>query len=1146
MAVNVGVQESEIIVPGEPSGATGDNSKVSGDTTLASGKNSTASGDNTKASGDNSTASGKQTQALGLNSKASGQSSVAQGVNSSSEGLGTSAVGNNSHAEGELSKSVGVDSHAEGHKTKAEGKASHAEGTLSKAEADFTHAEGVNTLASGLNSHSEGFHTIASGLNSHAEGDNTEASGIDSHAEGDGSVAGGDQSHAEGLNTSTSGIASHAEGNGTTASGNNSHVEGSGGTASGLNSHAQGDSTTASGVASDASGNTTVASGENSHAGGLESEASGAQAFASGTRALSEGVDSHSLGFGTRATGDGSFSGGQGDFAGQQIDYTSRTNKKGLICFQEQQFFIDDDNWLYARGENSKGQLGLGHSNDVAEFTAVGIQVRQIASCYYGWSTFVIGLDNKLYGAGDTGFYSNDALGNGRVFTGALNSTTFIQSDFASPIKNLGGSFYGVFITTEDDQLWSSGNWGYLMNDNAYNTNTFRQVTGQTAKLLWPYNNYNFFAAWVDSSDTMWTTGPSGMGIIIGDSSGFDRGPTTTGEQVSDFWLLQGAFFACKTLDGRWLAAGNDPRVYSNWDFFDGQVPFFISTYDFVEFTFPANMQIDSLFGTDYDFAPYSSATKTVYLDRDMEWQAGYTTYGVQLAGYVAIPDVVNLQDTMETIAITKTDKISYDVCDWAVPAFGYPTAYDTWTQMHASLPTTTLNEIPLIGDVLPNSSGDASFSYGVRTRANGIGSHAIGFETIADGNNSHAEGENTVETSEKIVISLDNLYKYETSAPSTTGGNYQVLSPSDIEANDYFGDEDAVAVSGTHILVGSRLEDDGVTSDMGAAYIFNIDGSGEIKLTASDREGFDIFGGSVALSDTKAYVGAEGANVDALNRGAVYIYNLDGSGEVILNPGDASATSTSFGCKLGMNPSQTKLFVGDKSASVGKGAVYIYDPDGTNELMVTASDGALSDQFGDALDASDTHFVVGADGVDTLNSGVGQAYIYNIDGTGEIILTDPNDIANDKFGDAVAINDTHVFIGCPGADGSGAVYIYQINGTFVSKVVPASRTAGDNFGTSVVVTTNKLIVGAPGTDGVEGTSLGSVHVFDIDGTNEIVVTPPTRVASQFFGVGVATNGEKVFTSIYDSTIASFGGSVGIFDAGENVITSSGLRTFIP
>ena len=82
----------------------------------------------------------------------------------------------------------------------------------------------------------------------------------------------------------------------------------------------------------------------------------------------------------------------------------------------------------------------------------------------------------------------------------------------------------------------------------------------------------------------------------------------------------------------------------------------------------------------------------------------------------------------------------------------------------------------------------------------------------------------------------------------------------SDRISGDQFGG--SVAISGDHVIVGAPRKDEiwNQTYEIGAAYVFVRNGSNwtqQKKLVASDREYFDRFGVSVAISGDRAIVGA-------------------------------------------------------------------------------------------------------------------------------------------------------------------------------------------------------------------------------------------------------------------------------------------------
>ena len=63
-------------------------------------------------------------------------------------------------------------------------------------------------------------------------------------------------------------------------------------------------------------------------------------------------------------------------------------------------------------------------------------------------------------------------------------------------------------------------------------------------------------------------------------------------------------------------------------------------------------------------------------------------------------------------------------------------------------------------------------------------------------------------------------------------------------------------AIGSNKIVVGAFQDDDDGSSS-GSAYVYNLDGTGEVKITASDAAAGDEFGKSVAVGGDKVYVGA-------------------------------------------------------------------------------------------------------------------------------------------------------------------------------------------------------------------------------------------------------------------------------------------------
>ena len=178
-------------------------------------------------------------------------------------------------------------------------------------------------------------------------------------------------------------------------------------------------------------------------------------------------------------------------------------------------------------------------------------------------------------------------------------------------------------------------------------------------------------------------------------------------------------------------------------------------------------------------------------------------------------------------------------------------------------------------------------------------------------------------------------------------------------------------------------------------------------------KDGSNRFGHAVAVGGGKVAVGAYYAPGGNTYRcGRVHIFDLDGSNEIIVEPGDLS-TNKFFGYSVAIG--NNKLYVGAYGDNFYRGAVYIYDLDGTNEVKVTASDAANYDYLGWALDADGGKFITGAPyHEDSGYANTGAAYIFDADGTNEVKLVASDKINYDNYGRSVAINSTKAVVGSP------------------------------------------------------------------------------------------------------------------------------------
>lgn len=254
---------------------------------------------------------------------------------------------------------------------------------------------------------------------------------------------------------------------------------------------------------------------------------------------------------------------------------------------------------------------------------------------------------------------------------------------------------------------------------------------------------------------------------------------------------------------------------------------------------------------------------------------------------------------------------------------------------------------------------------------------------------------------------------------PSNKGNEDNKLTALDGSGSDLFGT--STSIHGDYAIVGARLDDIGMNNDQGSAYIFIRTDTGwtqQAKLIASDGAGADFFGFSVSIHGDYAIVGA---NLDDVgtnsNQGSAYVFVRSGinwTQQAKLTASDGTANDL-FGCSVSICGDY--CIVGARNDDFGSAYVFIRSGTSwTQQVRLTASDGSLGDNFGVYVSISGDYAIVGAyfDDIES-NQDQGSAYVFIRSGTTwtqEAILTASDGSLSDNFGISVSINGDYVIVG--------------------------------------------------------------------------------------------------------------------------------------
>jgi hypothetical protein len=281
------------------------------------------------------------------------------------------------------------------------------------------------------------------------------------------------------------------------------------------------------------------------------------------------------------------------------------------------------------------------------------------------------------------------------------------------------------------------------------------------------------------------------------------------------------------------------------------------------------------------------------------------------------------------------------------------------------------------------NADGGDRFGHTVALDGDTLVVGAFGEDSSADG----GESDNNASSAGAVYVFIRVDSRWSQQA---------LLKASNAKGGDYFGY--SVALDGDTLVVGASFYDGNSNEkDSGAVYVFtrvNDSWSQQAFLEASNAEGGDYFGYSVALDGDTVVVGAlrekssaDGgeSNNSAADAGAVYVFtgvNGSWSQQAYLKASNAEAYE-SFGSSVALDGDT--LVVGayqeDSSADGGEsnhsasdaGAVYLFtrvNDSWNQQAFLKASNAEVNDQFGWSVALDGDTVVVSAYGEDSAADG--------------------------------------------------------------------------------------------------------------------------------------------------------------------------------
>jgi hypothetical protein len=372
--------------------------------------------------------------------------------------------------------------------------------------------------------------------------------------------------------------------------------------------------------------------------------------------------------------------------------------------------------------------------------------------------------------------------------------------------------------------------------------------------------------------------------------------------------------------------------------------------------------------------------------------------------------------------------------------------------------------------------------------------------------------------------------------------------------------------LDGEYVDVGASFEDIDGDEHVGAAYVFHNNGTTwveQARLTASDGEEWDHFGGTVDITSDGDYivVGAH-QKVSASGTGEAYVYSRSGTTwteQATLN-GTGVVARALFGCSVAIDGNTVVVgakydgSTDDTDEKWKRGEVYVFTRSGSTwseQANLLASDWDDRDIFGASVDIVGDYAVIGArEGSCGEEDDAGAAYIFTRSGatwTQQDKVCDPDAGSQDWFGFSVAIDGdgNTIVVGARQDDDNGtdagSAFVFTRSGTiwsFEDQLIASDSIGEDWFGRTVSISADgdSALVGANQTDIIMvGLNVGTAYYFTRSGsswTEEFTINADDKASGDEYGWDVYISGDGEY-----GVIGAPKDNVGLFgDAGSAYI----------
>lgn len=337
---------------------------------------------------------------------------------------------------------------------------------------------------------------------------------------------------------------------------------------------------------------------------------------------------------------------------------------------------------------------------------------------------------------------------------------------------------------------------------------------------------------------------------------------------------------------------------------------------------------------------------------------------------------------------------------------------------------------------------------------------------------------------------------------------------------NDLFGG--SVAIDGDVAVVSAMTDAGASESGSGSVFVFErAGGAWTLFQTLSVGTGMSYrFGYSVAVYGDIIVIGTPNDGALGTEAGTAYVFRRGASvwsQQVKLTASDGAAYDH-FGVAVAVT--NNLIAVGAKDddiiSTTNTGSVYLFTPTGVGgawmevDKLVAGTDSAMNLQFGSAVSVATDTVAIGSQGdLVQVFERTGASWAR----TGRVTPTTVSSSASLDFGTVVGIDGQHLVVGAPSTTITGEVYVLERSGNWATnfrKMIVSDNATDAAYGSSVSIRDGHVLVGSYQAGSSDA---GSAYFFQrrTDGYDEAVkLTATDGSANDWLGFAAAMSATEL------------------------------------